>query len=83
MSYKLVFILAAAMLPGCVAAPPRAGPPVVKMATPLTVMIESVDKYNAMEALELAESECQKHGRHAIHVPDSQRDYVASYECKD
>jgi len=29
----------------------------------------------------LAEEECMKYGRHAVHVPDNIRDGNASYEC--
>ena len=79
MPFKLTLCFAITLLAGCAGA----GAPNIKMATPLTVMIENVDKYDAAEALQLAESECQKHGKHAIHIPDSQRDGIASYECKE
>lgn len=68
-----IAIAIAALLTGCT--------PKVLTATPRTVMVGNVGEINAVEALQLAEQECLKHNRHAVHVPDNVRDGQASYSC--
>ena len=36
---------------------------------------------NVREAQVMADKECKKHGRYAIHRPDNIRDGNATYEC--
>lgn len=50
-------------------------------STPRTVVIENASAYNTKETQHLADFECAKHGRYAIHIPDSQRDGIVTYGC--
>jgi len=45
------------------------------------VMIENASPYNMDSALELAEEECQKHGKHAVYVPVDLGYQIAGYSC--
>jgi hypothetical protein len=56
--------------------------PKVVRSNSSTVVIDGVVTYNSAESLRLAESECQKYGRHAVHVPDGQPDYKVTYDCE-
>jgi hypothetical protein len=46
-----------------------------------SVVIENASAMNAAKAQAMADVECQKHGKHAIHRPDNVRDGQATYEC--
>lgn len=69
-SWLMIFVL----LAGCAA-------PSVVASTPRTVIVRDASALNIGEALAVAERECQKHGRHAVHRPDGLRDGRATYEC--
>ena len=73
---KIIIVSVFVLLAGCAT-------PTVKYSSPRSVMLGHVSHYNTIEALKLAEDECMKHNRHAVHVPDNIRDGQASYECKD
>lgn len=57
--------------------------PILEVSTPRSVMLSNVSTSNTTEAFKMAEAECKKHDRHAVHVPDNMRDGNSSYECKD
>lgn len=57
--------------------------PIARVSTPRSVIIGNSNAGNSVESLQLAERECQKYGRHAVHIPDNIRDGNATYECKD
>ena len=46
-----------------------------------SVVIENASAMNAAKAQAMADAECQKHGRYAIHRLDNVRDGQATYEC--
>jgi hypothetical protein len=73
---KILGFIAIVTMVGCVTTP------VVEVSTPGSVMVKNISWNQLADALRLAESECQKYGKHAVHVPDNHRDGVASYECK-
>lgn len=72
---KQIVVLAVLALAGCA--------PMLQVSTPRTVMLSNVDQFNAADALRMAETECVKHNRHAVAVPDNIRDGQQAYECKD
>ena len=53
----------------------------VVTSTPRTVVLNGASSYNLAKTQALADAECQKHGRWAVHIPDSQRDGIVTYEC--
>jgi hypothetical protein len=48
-----------------------------------SVVIDNASAFNASKAQTMADAECQKHGKYAIHRPDNVRDGQALYECID
>lgn len=50
-------------------------------STPRTVVLKGASGYNTAQTQALADVECNKHGRWAVHIPDSQRDGIVTYEC--
>ncbi len=84
--HLLIVGISLVVLTGC-ASPTVINPTVINPTVintyPRSVILTGAHSNNVVEAQNLAESECQKHGRHAIHRPDSQRDGVATYECLD
>lgn len=56
--------------------------PKVGASTPNSVLMVNVAKWDAPKALQLAEAECLKHGKHAVPLPDDTPDYQKAYECK-
>lgn len=70
MKYALIFLL----LTGC--ASPR-----LVTSTPRTVILENSVSRTMGQSQAIADSECAKHGRYAVHIPDSQRDGIVTYEC--
>jgi uncharacterized protein YcfL len=67
-------ILTAIMLVGC-ATPERVS------GNPRSIVIRNADKFNVAETQAMANRHCRRHGRYAIHRPDSQRDGLVTYEC--
>lgn len=57
--------------------------PQVGASTPNSVLMVNVAKWDAPKALQLAEAECLKHGKHAVPMPDDTPDYQKTYECKN
>ena len=55
--------------------------PTLLHSTPRTVLIGNSDNFNTVETQKLADEECKKHNRYAIHRPDNIRDGKATYEC--
>ncbi|MBT5985253.1 MAG: hypothetical protein HOG74_01445 [Nitrospina sp.] len=55
--------------------------PVLLHSTPRTVLIGNADAFNTVETQKLADEQCQKHNRYAIHRPDNTRDGKVAYEC--
>jgi len=53
----------------------------VVTSNPRLVVIENTSAMNAAKAQAMADAECQKHGRYAIHRLDNVRDGQATYEC--
>ncbi len=49
--------------------------------TPRSVIIQNQNSMNAAESQAMAQIECQKYGRHAIHRPDNIRDGNVTSEC--
>jgi len=70
---KHIAILLSIFLVGCA--------PVVVNSTPKTVVIKNASPGNASQ--QLADAECQKYDRWAVHIPDNQRDGYMTFECKD
>ena len=54
---------------------------IVKESTPRFVLIKNVKRSDVGDALSVAESECMRHGRHAVYKADSIPDGMASFEC--
>lgn len=50
-------------------------------SSPRSITIQGVGHGNKPIAQNLAERECQKNGRHAIHRLDNVRDAIATFEC--
>jgi len=55
--------------------------PYLLTSNPRQVTIGNMHTSNAVESQALADKECKKHGRYAIHRPDNIRDGNATYEC--
>lgn len=68
-------IILAGLSTGC-------GPMLVSSA-PRMVTLGNVTTITEAAALQLAETECAKHNRHAVVIPDNRDDGRQSYECKD
>ena len=53
----------------------------VVTSNPRSVVIENASAMNAAKAQAMADVQCQKHRRYAIHRLDKVRDGQATYEC--
>ena len=56
----------------------------VVSSNPRQVTVNGLHNFTGTEHIEaqaLADKECKKHGRYAIHRPDNLRDGNATYEC--
>jgi hypothetical protein len=53
----------------------------VVTSTPRTVLFKNSYGHNAAQRQALADAECLKHGRWAIHRPDNTPDGYTTYEC--
>ena len=47
------------------------------------VIVKKVSSKQSVEALETAEKECQKFGKHAVIINYNKSEKTATYECKD
>ena len=70
----IVLFVALAMFAGCMV------PMKVINSSPRSITIQGVGHGNKPIAQNLAERECQKNGRHAIHSPDNVRYAIATFE---
>jgi hypothetical protein len=68
---------AAAILSACSSSPE------IEASTPKTVIVKKVSSKQSVEALETAEKECQKFGKHAVIINYNKSEKTATYECKD
>ena len=57
--------------------------PMVVTSNSGLVVIDNASAFNASKAQTMADAECQKHGKYAIHRPDNVRDGQALFECID
>ena len=73
MKVILIGILTVLLLSACA--------PVMVTSNPRVVVIENSSSFNTAETQQMADDECSKHGRYAIHRPDNLRDGKATYEC--
>tara|TARA_R110000824_G_scaffold214402_3_gene400670 strand:+ start:2168 stop:2395 length:228 start_codon:yes stop_codon:yes gene_type:complete len=73
MKIILIGILTVLLLSACA--------PVLLTSNPRSVTIENAGKWNTAETQQMADDECAKQGRYAIHRPDNMRDGQATYEC--
>ncbi len=71
---RIPFYIALILLAGCMQ-------PTVKASNEGTVVLSGVTKKNIDTALSLADSECSKHGKHAVYKADDQPDGYANFEC--
>ena len=55
--------------------------PAFVVSTPRSITMSNVASWNLGNAQMMAEAECLKYDRHAVHRPDDQRDGMATYEC--
>lgn len=70
---KYLPVIALSLLTGCASS--------VVTSTPRTVVLKGANSSNTAQTQVMADVECQKHNRWAVHIPDSQRDGIATYEC--
>ena len=57
--------------------------PMVVTSDSGSVVIDNASAFNASKAQTMADTECKKHGKYAIHRPDDVRDGQALFECID
>ena len=69
-----VVAVLAFFLAGCAA-------PQVITSSPRVVTLKNMRSDNAQESQNLADAQCRKSGRYAIHRPDNIRDSIATYAC--